>query len=394
MDFETLMNYIADTEGIEYISDVDSTKKHDVESPLYSLICKLEVRKQIIPVALRITKWFPKHLPRFYLSRYDSLGYIPHILPDGSICYLEKESVDINTEKPKTVFQASVEMVIKTLTDGLTGANRKDFREEFNLFWNNNKFLSKLSVSSFIDVGKEPKKIQLLKNNNKKAIVFDCDKDIERQKKVYFGNRKTFSKSGMYIPLQLECEIITPKYDEKWTVDQFVNWLLPKISAEHLLIINQSILSKNPARFEYLVLGIPRETGSPILIGVHLKPNKKKSSYPLLENDTGWGIDLLSISRFDKPAFLPRGGAKVELQDKSVLLVGCGSVGSHLALDLAKVGIGLIGLIDNDKIELTNLQRFAMGFQYTGMLKVKAIEEYLSKNYLLTNTKPFGITSH
>jgi len=392
MNRETLLSYIRNTENIEIFPDPSSVEKKEDESPPFLLICKLKVLNQKILIAVHVTKWFPQHLPIFFLHEYNSLGFLPHILPNGSICYLEKESIYINTEKPEIVFQASVELVIKTLTDGLNGANQVDFREEFNLFWNNNKFLSKLSLSSFINVSKEPKKIQLLKNNNKKAIAFDFDKDIERQKRIYFGNRKTFSKSGLYIPLRLDSKITPPKYDQKWTIDEFVNWLRPKISSEHWLIINQSILNKNPEKFEYLVLSIPRETGSPILIGVHLKPNKKNSSYPLLKNDTGWGLDFLKVTRLDVPAFLPRSGAKIGLQEKSVLLVGCGSVGSHLALELAKAGISIIGLIDNEKIEFENLNRFSLGLQYVRMSKVNAIEQYINKNFLFSFAKSFETT--
>lgn len=128
------------------------------------------------------------------------------------------------------------------------------------------------------------------------------------------------------------------------------------------------------------------------MIGLHLKPNKNKSLYPLLENDTGWGLDYLKITRLDAPAFLPRSGAKIGLQQKSVLLIGCGSVGSHLALELAKAGVRMIGLVDNDKIEFENLNRFSLGLQYVGMSKVNAIEEYINKNFLFTFAKSFETT--
>ncbi|HEY9178539.1 MAG TPA: ThiF family adenylyltransferase, partial [Flavipsychrobacter sp.] len=239
-----------------------------------------------------------------------------------------------------------------------------------------------LHIMSFIDVGEEPKKIQLLKNQ-KKAIVFDTNKDIERQKRAHFKSGGTMSKSGIYIPLRLDYELVPPKYDQIWTIDDFVNWLKPQISSEHWETLTVSILDKKPTRFEYLLLGIPRVTGSTILIGVHLKPNKN-TSYPLLEKETGWGLDLLAISRLDDAAFLPRGGARMELQNKSVLLIGCGSVGSHIALNLAKMGVGKLSLVDKDILNLENIQRFAIGFDYSLKPKVKALKEYLDKNYLNT----------
>lgn len=387
MDRETLLTYIDRTPNIEFVSDLAPDKLSGDYAPLFLLECKLDVAGKSVPINLCVTKWFPQHLPLFFLDKYDTLGFLPHIEPKGSICYLEKESVYINTEEPEVVFQASVEMAVQTLEDGLNGTNHKDFREEFHVFWDRNTYRSSLHVMSFIDVGNEPKKIHILKNQ-KKAIVFDADKDIERQKKIHFGSKGPQAKSGIYIPLRLDCDVIPPKYDQIWSGTEFVNWLKPQVSDEHWQHLVDSILSKKAVKFEYLLLGIPRETGSTILIGVHLKP-KKENPYPLLTDETNWGIDLLKIDRLDTPAFLPRGGAKLELQNKSVLLVGCGSVGSHLAIDLAKSGVGRLQLVDPDKIELENLQRFAIGFQFVGKAKVEAIKEHLDRNFLFTVTQSF-----
>ena len=54
----------------------------------------------------------------------------------------------------------------------------------------------------------------------------------------------------------------------------------------------------------------------------------------------------MNVRLFNKERVMPRSGAIQELQNKKVLLVGCGSVGSQIANQLASTGIGHITLSD------------------------------------------------
>ena len=46
-----------------------------------------------------------------------------------------------------------------------------------------------------------------------------------------------------------------------------------------------------------------------------------------------------------------------KLLDAKALIIGCGGLGSPAALYLAAMGLGTLGLVDSDKVELTNLHR-------------------------------------
>jgi adenylyltransferase/sulfurtransferase len=68
----------------------------------------------------------------------------------------------------------------------------------------------------------------------------------------------------------------------------------------------------------------------------------------------------------------------MKLLSAKVLIIGCGGLGSPCAYYLASAGVGKIGLVDGDKVELNNLQRQIIHFtKDIGKLKVESAKEKL-----------------
>jgi len=66
------------------------------------------------------------------------------------------------------------------------------------------------------------------------------------------------------------------------------------------------------------------------------------------------------------------------LRDRHVVVVGVGSGGSTVALELAKAGVGRFTLIDPDVIEETNLIRHECDDRYLGQNKAEAVAELIA----------------
>src|SRR5213082_2139163 len=68
-----------------------------------------------------------------------------------------------------------------------------------------------------------------------------------------------------------------------------------------------------------------------------------------------------------------------KLLQSRVLVVGAGGLGSPMLLYLAAAGVGTIGIIDNDRVDLTNLQRqIVHATERVGTLKVDSARTMLN----------------
>jgi len=88
------------------------------------------------------------------------------------------------------------------------------------------------------------------------------------------------------------------------------------------------------------------------------------------------------LTRYSRHLMLKEVGmeGQVQLLESKVLLIGAGGLGCPAALYLAAAGVGTLGIIDSDKVDLTNLQRQVLhGLADVGRPKTESAKEAIHR---------------
>jgi len=103
--------------------------------------------------------------------------------------------------------------------------------------------------------------------------------------------------------------------------------------------------------------------------------------------DSGMGKNTMAFSaeekqRYSRHILLESVGQKGQqkISEARVLVVGSGGLGSPVLLYLAAAGVGTLGIVDCDTVELSNLQRQIIHFtDDVGKLKIQSAKEKIHK---------------
>lgn len=100
--------------------------------------------------------------------------------------------------------------------------------------------------------------------------------------------------------------------------------------------------------------------------------SESRAGAPVLSNE--------EISRYSRHLILPEVGmaGQRKLKAASVLVIGTGGLGSPLAMYLAAAGVGRLGLVDFDVVDVSNLQRQVIhSTRNVGKPKLASAQEYI-----------------
>lgn len=389
MDSRDLLNIVKALKGFTFTKEL---KKNEFPSKKWNLDYgfsgNVEINGIKTTLIIAFNEHYPYKKPIFFLKDHDALGFIPHVENDGYICYTD-DNIILNSHVPKEILEETTLQVIDTLTKGNNKENIDDFFEEFEDYWNRNqaKFDSTL-ISSFRPTD-EVQLIRKAKIGGKIIIGVDDNAIVETAIRFKTSRRpnNALFRNCIYIPL--EHPLLPPNYNDFWKSDELKSKIFENVSAENRKKLNEILDKYHKIKKEELIIISQPKSNGLALYGVIYK-GLNDDNHPLVMDDSGFNIKPVDVIRLEKEIIQPRGGAEISLNAKNILLVGCGSIGSILTIELIKFGIDNITVVDNDFISTDNIYRHQLGLNFLAKNKAEAMSEFVKQNYPYTTIIPLN----
>ena len=162
-----------------------------------------------------------------------------------------------------------------------------------------------------------------------------------------------------------------------------------KVSDEFFHLSNSDILQKIELENNFGQSTFSKKT---VLSLFSTNENKILKKSFLIENETITECDNLYVPQKSELYSRSKGLLEVDmLENNKVAIVGLGSFGSNIAIELAKAGIGNFVLFDFDRVELSNIARHICGINDLGRYKTHAIRDAILLKNPFANIATFEI---
>ncbi|WLW62798.1 ThiF family adenylyltransferase [Achromobacter aegrifaciens] len=287
-----------------------------------------------------------------------------------------------------------------------TAARNAEFRREITSYWarqqglslQNLILLNRPETASKLFALSDPR--QALPSGQETVWLASDLPSLQRHCRRTIGRSPTIrapEAPGFYAKLQSYPDLRLP------APELLLAWLIPHLtpvdSAQLLAWFNEN--GSQPSR--WVALELPGDIGAPIYClnirayGPQLNRGSKfylrsarrrlavaVSHPPIL-------IRATTIDVLDRTEILSRdlSGVSQSLEGARVVCVGVGSLGSTVALQLARSGVGHLTLIDPDYLVSANLGRHVLGADDLGQAKAKALQQRIRKDLPTTEVAAY-----
>ena len=321
------------------------------------------------------------------------VGKLAHVGVDrnggpGEVCIADAGSTAINTDNPELVYLETVREHVALLTRLIENPayNRAEQLREFDAHWEilcrkEHKGLNELFVAwdghQAEGLQVKPPRVDSGTDLRKTPIALAGTLANDPQLESVRGIADWQSRPVVGKALGVRVSGLEPAPESR---DELLPWYFRAVDQADVAGRRElRRLRKKRSRDYWLVFSAPISDGETIFaIRWH---SGSEGSLPSSEAEAEagrWTATPYRVRSLSRGSVVPRGGGSLDLGKKSVLLIGCGSVGGELAMRLTSAGVGRLTASDPDTFSEENLYRHVLSVKDIGRFKVVALARELA----------------
>ncbi len=320
-------------------------------------------------VQVSLTDDFPSCLPLIAVDPAGELASLPHVETYGAVCFRPEDEPLLDRSRPLEIVRGALAFAADTLRKGLRGNRAEEFANEVVAYWRRATPEAR-TVLSLVEPDDTPRIVTAFLDPRKRITVADDPATLAAFQPGRNVDRLSFV-NGLYVPI--DPAGTDPDFHPRMlaTPEGFRAFVAPVLTRDKQLW--HRFLARCRSREVLVLLGVRRPSGRRGLVGLILKEGP--DAHPLDPDRLApHRIVPVRVDPGDRGFVLARGGADATLASRRVLVLGCGAVGGHIAMNLARAGVGELWLLDDDAFELANTFRHVCGRAYLKMLKVVGLK--------------------
>ena len=337
---------------------------------------------------------FPYFLPDFTITP-SALQIWPHVMIYG-VC-LHGPNQEPATSSPEEAVSVAMHQLVKLMRFSLEGsdpaAREAEFAREIISYWANQLRVHS-SRFTLIKLPKESGPLFVVSANANNPLncsqyiggeAYEAISRFEKRYKRTSSKQRETAKPAYFLKLDTTPSNVIKK-------ENLFGWIESHVTPDVFHKVNEWFEETSGLPIKWLILSLPTEETA--LQGFVFSENiidlKKKHATlygrrttrrKFFPTEINLNVRFSNIDVLDAEVIHQRAGpASQGLANKSVVLVGAGSLGGEVAVLLARSGVGKLYLVDYDRLEDVNIGRHTLGATDLGEYKVEALAYKICKD--------------
>jgi hypothetical protein len=327
---------------------------------------------------------FPHSLPRIALKNPNLYLKWTHIENDQGLLCLGS-TLPFRNDDIALLAQETIREAFNYIKEGIESNSHQDFTEDLLTYWAREEKKSPRSISLLSKLN-ECHAIEVFNFNNHYYFVDDQDQLVSWLKNKHASSIHLSQSINSHL-FCITQKLVPAKFPS--TIVQLID-LLAEEGISYKVILEKKIKAfiESKVSKELPILLSFQYTDNWILVGCLIKKNSGKingfrdeSKHKIILKNPSY-FQRIVPDRADYAWIHKRNDLNIEnLSQKSIAILGCGSLGSGIAKLLLQAGLKQLTLVDPETLSWGNISRHELGANDVGYSKVKGMERHLGSFY-------------